>query len=199
MKHAVISLTVKELQLEQWRDIPGYEGIYQASTLGRIRSTEGKTTYTELHGIRLWKQRILKTRGKNNITGHRVSLWKNGVAKDFLVARLVAAVWLDMPTTPCTVNHINGNRFDNRIENLEWLSLADNIRHGFETGLYRFPNPVRLSRGNEQHTFRSMSDASAYLGRNKKYISGVLSRGRRSASGYLIERLPKEEESQHSF
>ena len=44
---------------EMWKDIPNYEGIYQASTFGRIRTCEGKTTYTKRHGIRHWKQRIL--------------------------------------------------------------------------------------------------------------------------------------------
>ena len=56
---------------ETWKDIKGYEGIYQASSFGRIRTVEGKTTYTERHGVRHWKSRILKGRGNNPVTGAR--------------------------------------------------------------------------------------------------------------------------------
>ena len=69
--------------------------------------------------------------------GYRVDLWKNGKPKCFLVARLVATTFLeDLIDTDMTVNHKNGNRLDNRVENLEWLSRADNIRYGFENGQY---------------------------------------------------------------
>ena len=67
---------------EIWKDIPDYEGIYQASNLGQIRTTPNKITMTNLHGIRHWKTRILKGRGNYYQTGKRVSLWKNGKPKD---------------------------------------------------------------------------------------------------------------------
>ena len=62
---------------EIWKAIPNYEGIYEASSFGRIRTCEGKTTFTKRHGIRHWKQRILKPKGETYATGYRVSLWKN--------------------------------------------------------------------------------------------------------------------------
>lgn len=67
---------------EIWRNVPDYEG-YQVSNLGRVR-THNKTTYTKHHGIRHWKDRILKYKGKIYETGYRVSLWKNGKCKDFM-------------------------------------------------------------------------------------------------------------------
>ena len=80
---------------EIWKDIKGYSG-YQVSNLGRVR-THNKTTYTEKHGERHWKNRILKFKPDYNSrykekqgTGYRVTLWKNGKGKDYLVARLVA-------------------------------------------------------------------------------------------------------------
>lgn len=156
---------------EIWKDIPGYEGLYEASSFGRIRSHKNKTTYTKRHGTRKWKSRIMKGRGNNITTGSRVGLWKNGVVKEFLVARLVAITFLGQPSKDAnTVNHINGNRLDNNINNLEWLSLADNIRHAFDTGLM-LQRKIMLINKDCEMVFRSMSVASKYIGRNSGYIS----------------------------
>ena len=124
---------------EQWKDIPGYEGLYQASTLGRIRTCEGKTTSSARFPQRVWKQRIMKQKCAKNAKGredYRVELWKNGEHKTWLVSRLVAFTWCDGYKDGYTVNHKNGNMLDNRVENLEWLSHKNNIRHGFANGLY---------------------------------------------------------------
>lgn len=159
---------------EVWKDIPEYEGLYQASTLGNIRTVEGKITSNKLYSIRRWKSRILKGKGDNSTTGKRVSLWKNGKVKDYLVARLVATTFLGSPKEGDTVNHKDGNRFNNRIENLEWLSLADNIRHGFETGLYHCQKAVILSKDGYHLEFRSMRKCDEFLGRSKGYTSNKL-------------------------
>jgi hypothetical protein len=163
---------------EIWKDIPEYEGIYQASTLGRIRTVEGKTTFSKRHGVRTWKSRVLKGRGNNPTTGKRVSLWKNGKMKDALVARLVAMTFLGKPAEGYTVNHIDGNRFNNRIENLEWLSLGDNIRHGFRTGLYKSTQKaVRVEVAGVEYDFASLSEFSRFLGKSNGYVSNNLKRG----------------------
>lgn len=162
---------------EKWKDIPGYEGIYQASTFGRIRTAEGKVTYTEKHGVRHWKSRILKTRGKQE-SGYRASLWKDGKPKDWLTARLIATTFLGIPDLEMTVNHKDGNRFNNNIENLEWLSLADNIRHGFDTGLYsKQEHKIKLiSTSKKEYKFKSKAEACRFLGRTHSYINDCLKR-----------------------
>lgn len=161
--------------MEKWKDIPGYEGIYQASNYGRIRTVEGKVTYSKLHGRRTWKSRVLKGRGDNPRTGKRVNLWKDGTPKDYLVARLVAITFLGCPPEGFTVNHIDGNRMNNSLDNLEWLSLADNIRHGFETGLYTSQKPITIaSKDNETYDFRSLAQADNFLHRRNGYTSGRL-------------------------
>jgi hypothetical protein len=160
--------------MEVWKDIPDYEGIYQASNLGRIRTADGKTTFTERHGVRRWKSRILKGRGDNYQTGKRVSLWKDGKVKDWLVARLVAITFLGDPPENYTVNHKDGNRLNNNIDNLEWLSLGDNIRHGFATGLYPTKSVV-LSRDGQTFRFASMAKCDAFLRRSSGYTSNSLS------------------------
>lgn len=169
--------------VEIWKDIPEYEGIYEASTLGRIRTCEGKVTFSNRHGIRYWKQRVLKP--KTYESGYRVTLWKNKQPKDILVHRLVATTFLEnLLDSEMTVNHKNGNRFDNRIENLEWLSRADNIRHGFANGLYS--TSIKCQLQNQQTkavlVFDSLSCASRYLGRNNGYMNNCIKQGRNATS-----------------
>lgn len=159
--------------METWKDIPEYEGIYQASTLGNIRTVEGKITSNKRYGVRRWKSRILKGRGDCYATGKRVSLWKDGKVKDWLVARLVAITFLGAPPEGYTVNHIDGNRLNNCIENLEWLSLADNIRHGFATGLYPTKG-VTLKRDGQHFEFISMAKCDEFLKRSNGYTSNSL-------------------------
>lgn len=163
--------------MEKWKDIPGYEGLYQASNFGRIRTHPNKTTFTERHGVRRWKSRIMKGRGKAD-SGYRVELWKNGVSTDYLVARLVAFTWVDGYQPGFTVNHKNGNRYDNNIENLEWLSLADNIRHGFNTGLYPSKEiTLKEVKTGRLFNFNSLASASRFLGHSSGYVSTQLKRG----------------------
>lgn len=161
---------------EIWKDIPGYEGIYQASTLGNIRTAEGKITSNKRYAVRRWKQRILKPKSpkSDEYRGDlRVSLWKDGISKDFLVARLVAMTWVQGYSDGMTVNHIDGNYLNNRIDNLEWVSLRDNIRKGFEIGLYsKSQRKVRLIDENHNYVdFESLSEGSRYLSRGNGYLS----------------------------
>lgn len=166
------------MENEKWEDIPGYEGIYQASNFGRVRTHINKTTYTNRHGVRHWKQRILKYKGVNKRTGYRVDLWKDGKCKSWLVARLVCMTFYSLPkSNKMTVNHKDGDRFNNHIYNLEWLTIGDNIRHGFETGLYHTQHEITLmSQNGDKKTFRSLALASISLGRSKNYVYGQIKR-----------------------
>lgn len=167
--------------MEQWRDIPGYETLYQASDHGRIRTCEGKITRNERYAKRVWKQRAIKQKvqiRKNGRKDARVHLWKNGEVKTMLVARLVAMTWVDGYSPELTVNHRDGNPLNNKAENLEWITLAANIKQGFEDGLYSTCHPIRLKAGNMIFHHDSMAKASRSLGRNSGYIYNCLKKGR---------------------
>lgn len=181
--------------MEEWRNIPGYEGVYQVSNMGNVRSCEGKTTTTERHGVRCWKQRVLKQKWSTNKYGRhdaRVSLWKDGKEQTWLVARLVGLAWCDGYSEGMTINHINGITSDNRAENLEWVTRKGNIQHGFKTGLYsKCQAPITFVCAGNAVNFSSMAEASRFLGRSNAYVSNALKKGHRikSVSGEVYALL----------
>ena len=170
--------------MEIWKPIPNYEGLYDASSYGRIRSAIGKTTSNARYETRVWKTRILKPKSplSTKRTDQRVTLWKDGNASDFLVARLVCMTFHGVPEEKMTVNHINGDWLDNRPENLEWMTISDNIKHGFRTGLFNsIQNPIVLVNENgDEIQFSSMAEASRFLGRSAQYVSNNLARGNKT-------------------
>ena len=176
--------------MENWIDIEGYEGLYQVSDLGRIRTHQNKVSFTKRHGIRHWKQRIMKFRGYTPKTGYRISLWKDGNFKEFLVARLVAFNFLggDINDRWQTVNHINGNRMDNALNNLEIVTLKENIQHAFKTGLMSSCKQTMLKskQTGETYVFNSQSDASRFLGKNVGYIHSRFKRNKLENDEYYI-------------
>ena len=169
--------------MELWKDIPGYENLYQASTLGKIRTCSGKTTSNALYKTRIWKQRELKQKVCSNKLGRkdcRVELWKDGEHKTFLVSRLVALTFCEGYFENATVNHKNGNPLDNTFENLEWVSRKENIQKGFQDGLYSSCQKIRLIDLNHQYIdFTSLASCSKYLGRKQGYVSCIKNKGQK--------------------
>lgn len=108
--------------MEIWKDIVGYENLYQVSSLGRIRS------------LRFNKIRILKN--SINRQGYmRVNLFKDKVALTCSVHQLVGINFIENPLCKEQVNHIDGNKLNNCVENLEWSSSLENVRHAHRIGL----------------------------------------------------------------
>ena len=176
-----------------WRDIKGYEG-YQVSDDGRVR-THNKVSVANKHGERHWKDRIMKERvcanGKRGGDA-RVTLWKDGTYREYKISRLVAFTFLggDINDTSLTVNHIDGDWKNNNLSNLEIISLADNIRHGFETGLYEKnckKTTVTNIETSETKTFRSMAMASRFMGKDDRYVSRKKNEGIFSNESYVWE------------
>lgn len=152
---------------EIWKYIPGFDNAYQVSNLGRVKSMNYNHTGKE----KLRKLDLKKT-------GYQqVELFKNRKPKVCLVHRLVAITFIPNPENKKEVNHINGIKDDNRVENLEWVTPSENVRHSYNTGFKKGKFGAENPMFNKQHTKEAKEKISkANKGRklsleNRKHIS----------------------------
>ena len=117
----------KDLINEIWKDIKGYEGLYQVSNLGRIKSLTRLIDHKST-GIVLQKEKIKKQ--QKNYGYCNVILCKNSKIKYYKVHRLVAQAFIPNPYNKPFINHKNEIREDNRVENLEWCDSTYNNNYG---------------------------------------------------------------------
>lgn len=121
--------SIMQTEREEWRDIPGYEGLYQVSDMGRVRSLP---RIVEFNGIRRRTQgKTLKPHDNGN--GYmNVPLHKNGTTETAYVHRLVACAFVPNPDDKPCVNHIDYDTNNNRASNLEWVTQGENIAHSLQ-------------------------------------------------------------------
>lgn len=126
---------VLNLKGEMWKDIKGFEGIYQISNYGRVKS------FMKTKKIGRWKEKSTFNIPERLMKEHRYndgymyySLYKNGITKKIKTHRLVAIHFIENPNDFKYINHINAIRDDNRIENLEWCTHSHNMKHKFILG-----------------------------------------------------------------
>jgi len=132
--------------MEEWKDIKGYEGLYQASTLGNVRSIDRTVIRYKPYRVCNQKGRTLtpiinKGTRKGTQPRQELRLSKEGRVRGHQVHRLVAFTFLG-GTEDMEVNHKDGNPLNNRLDNLEIVTRAQNIRHAFENNLIATSFPV---------------------------------------------------------
>lgn len=143
---------------EEWRAVVGYEGYYEVSNLGRVRSLDREQAQKNRGVLVLYtlKGRILRP-AMGHGRGHaylKVSLTRNNRKKEGMIHRLVLEAFVGPPPEGYVANHKNGIRDDNRPANLEWVTTQRNTQHAIETGLRDF-------RG-EKHPFARLTAADVY-------------------------------------
>ena len=188
---------------EIWKDVVGYEGLYQVSNLGNVKSVEREMQ--NYRGNKFIK--VSKPIGKfiNKYGYIRVTLYKNGIPRPFTVHRLVATAFIPNPMGLKDINHIDFNKKNNNIENLEWCSRSYNVKHaikhnpnilsGIMNHIEKCKRPIiqYTMQGEFVKEFPSARDAMKELGIHTSHIYDVANKRlgsdkrwiRKSAGGYI--------------
>lgn len=182
---------------EIWKDIKDYEGLYQISNLGNIRKLRFINNIVN-------KEKIFKITPQIINSGYyKVVLYKDGKYKNKCIHRLVAETFIPNEENKPQINHIDGNKLNNNVDNLEWCTRSENMKHSYKNNLstpsakgkYGSDNPkakkVNMLDKNTNEiikTFGSLIDAAYYLKVNKSCHIVACCKGRlKTAYGYKWE------------
>jgi hypothetical protein len=157
--------------LTEWRAVKDYEGLYEVSNTGLVKALEKRVDRGKCH--RTWLAHY-KAYNKDANGYFRVSLSKSGVNKTHKVHRLVATAFIPNPDNLPCVNHIDGDKTNNKISNLEWCTHSENLKHACTMGL--------KSNAGENNSQSKLTQAdvnyirSVYKPRDKEYSTVALSK-----------------------
>lgn len=162
--------------IEEWKDIKGYEGLYQVSNLGRVK--------------RVKTGRILKPLKHTN--GYSmVNLSKNNIVSTKKIHRLVAQAFKPNPENKAEVNHIDENKTNNMISNLEWVTRKENNNHGTRTDRMAKTQSIPIIATNlktgKSTEFYGIAECARQLRLDPGNITKVLKGTRRQTGGYIFE------------
>lgn len=174
---------------EEWRPVVGYEGSYEVSNYGEVRGVD--RWVPSIHGER-FKKGVIKNKKTDKDGYFRVYLSKSSKKKQFMVHRLVAEAFIKNPDNRPVVNHIDGNKQNNAITNLEWCTRSENDLHAFRLGL-RIPTCGGTSKAVYKLDIKTMSiigkyssltEAGRQNGLTTQSISYVVNGKHRQAGGF---------------
>lgn len=135
---------------EVWKSIEGFEGLYEISSLGRVKSLPKELPYR--FGVRVTSERIMKP--NKNECGYRiVGLMKDKKRHMHKVHRLVAMAFIPNTENKRCVNHKDGNKENNSVENLEWVTHKENMKHAVENDLW-----TSWNKGKHYHITKEFSE-----------------------------------------
>lgn len=175
---------------EEWRDVVGYEGFYQVSNLGRVKSVSRTQEI-------VWNGKIVKKSIKGKIIAQTkqnggylmANLSMNGKRKECTVHRLVAIAFVDNPDGLKEVNHKDGNKENNTVDNLEWCNRSDNLKHRARV-LGQRGNAVKVRCIDTGEEFEAIKDAAEKVGVSDTSIHTALKKGvKYHSGGYRWERI----------
>lgn len=176
--------TMEQNTNEEWKDVAGYDGYYQVSNKGNVKSVDRQVPQINNNGetyIRLLKGKILKPRVQN---GGYLVVWlcKLGVCKAVTVHRLVAQAFVPNSLGLKDINHINGVKIDNHVENIEWCTRSENIKHSYSVLKHRhWRTSVKCIENNT--VYDSISYASKCLGIRASGIGNNINGRTKSVNG----------------
>lgn len=170
--------------MEMWKDIPGYEGEYKVSNYGNVKSFKSKKPK-----MLTWHQSKLTKRHPEPM--YHIELWNNNKRKTFKVHRLVAQAFIPNAEGKPQINHKDGDRRNNHVSNLEWVTGSENMVHAYGTGLTKPRNrkPIKCRNliTNKVIEFESTYEASRNLGLNPDAIRSALKGRTQTSGGYEWE------------
>lgn len=155
--------------METWKDVPGYEGLYQVSDLGRVKGVKrGKvlSPYTMKNGYLY------------------VTLSKKSKEKCLPVHRLVAAAFVPNPEGKSEVNHIDANKLNAKASNLEWVTPKENTAHAKRMGLFPKQTTSKKVVRSDGKVFESIGEAARELKVNASNVAGICHGRQKTARGY---------------
>lgn len=181
--------------MEIWKDIKGYEGLYQVSNLGRVKSLE-KTIYCQKRSNFKVKEKILKL-GTHKRGYKTIMLHKNNLVKLCLVHRLVAKAFIPNPENLPQVNHKDENKENNCVDNLEWCTNEYNSYYGTRLQRSAEHQPRKQIaqydiNGNFIRIWNSIAEAERTLKINN--ICKVCKGEYKQTKGYIFNYIEKKDE-----